>query len=124
MRPFDPAADAGRLAGLLTVIGPDPVSEADVHAWMAGENAETVSESVIAPDGSAYADVYRQPWHPAGEFTGRVVVAPHLRRRGTGARLLDHINRFAAGNGGSLLTGRVREDDPDSLRFAEHQGFS
>lgn len=123
MRPFDPTADAGRLADLLTAIGPDPVSEADVRAWTAGENPQTAFDGVLADDNLAYADVYRQPWHTPGEFTGRVLVAPERRRNGLGTALLDHICDFAVRHGAAVLAGRVREDDADGRRFAERHGF-
>ncbi len=123
MRPFDPGADAGRLAELLTAIGPDPVSETDVRTWLAGENPETVYDGVLSEDGRAFADVYRQPWHPPGEFTGRVLVAAEQRRHGIGTALLEHLSHFAVRHNGTVLTGRVREDDADGRRFADRHGF-
>ena len=123
MRPFDSAADAWRLAELMTATGPEPVSEADVRAWMAGESPQTVFDAVIAEHGGAYAEAYRQPWHTPGEFTGRILVAPQRRRHGLGAALLDHITDFAVRHGATALAGRVREDDADGRRFADRHGF-
>lgn len=124
MRPFAPETDAAALAALVTATGPEPLSEADIRAWLAGANPQTVFSAVIADDGLAYADVYRQPWHPEGEYAGRVLVAPSRRGQGLGTELFGHVVDFASGHGGTLLTGRVRENDADGRRFAERHGFT
>jgi GNAT superfamily N-acetyltransferase len=126
MRQIDPTDDndLAALAELMSESRPEPVTVAEVRSWMAGENPETVFCGVFHPDSRAYADVYRQPWHPAGEFTSRVMVTNAERRRGLGTELLRHITAFAADHGATLISGRVREDDEAGVAFAERHGYT
>jgi mycothiol synthase len=51
-------------------------------------------------------------------------VLPEHRGQGVGAAIYRGLSEHARSRGLSSLWGRIREDDPESRRFAEHRGFS
>lgn len=70
--------------------------------------------------GSAVGAVFAQ--RPGRVFT-LVTVLPEQRRRGAGSALYDAISTWAAEQGLSELEAPVRDNDPESLAFAERRGF-
>jgi mycothiol synthase len=72
------------------------------------------------PAGSAVAVV--QPERPDRVFT-LVAVLREQRRRGVGSALYESISGWAAERGLDELEVEVRDDDPESLAFAQRRGF-
>jgi GNAT superfamily N-acetyltransferase len=123
IRDFDEAADIETLAALWSAGEPEPITVGWLRSWLAGGNDDTVYTGVMATDAVAYAHAYRQPWHRAGEFTARVMVAEEDRRRGIGTRLLAHLEEFVRVHHGTALVGVVRDDRPEGQAFARQHGF-
>ncbi len=122
LRAFDLSRDDVALAALLTANSEEPETVADVHAWFGNEVTGSVWYGVMATDGLAYADVYRQPWHDPQQFACRVLVAEADRRHGIGRRLLAEISDFARAHGAKTLRGPVRENSPAGRAFADLHG--
>src|SRR5438874_5351580 len=70
--------------------------------------------------GSAAGAVFAQ--RPRRVFT-LITVLPEQRRRGAGAALYEAISTWAAGQGLSELEAPIRDNDPESIAFAERRGF-
>jgi mycothiol synthase len=63
-------------------------------------------------------------WHrPRHVALTEFSVLPEHRRRGAGTALLDAVSRWARERDATELVGEVREDDPESLGWAERRGF-
>jgi RimJ/RimL family protein N-acetyltransferase len=69
------------------------------------------------------ADVEREIWMQPGHFRLRLVVDTGWRNQGIGTQLLAEGVRFAQIQGVSRLESSVRDNAPESLRFAERRGF-
>jgi len=88
--------------------------QAEAMVWL-------LAEEGIATRGAAYA---LTGWHtPPQRAIGAVLVAPGERGAGTGDRLLDAIEGWAAEQGATELEGPVQEDDEGSLAWAAHRGY-
>lgn len=86
--------------------------------------AETVW--LLASDGSEElgAAVALTGWYsPPHAARADVRVPPPARGRGTALALYRVVSEWAAARGATELTGEVWEDDPESLAWAERQGF-
>jgi mycothiol synthase len=64
-----------------------------------------------------------RPSSIAGSQYSMARVLPEYRRRGVGAAILLELSERARQSGHTSLWGRIREDDPESRRFAERRGF-
>jgi GNAT superfamily N-acetyltransferase len=65
-----------------------------------------------------------RPSSIAGSLYAMARVLPEDRRHGVGSALYVALSEHARGAGLSSLWGRIREDDAESRRFAEHRGFN
>jgi ribosomal protein S18 acetylase RimI-like enzyme len=79
-------------------------------------------------DGTPVAAAYygEAEWsHYPGKYMIGVEVIPEYRRLGWGTAVYDHIWGALTGRDPkpTVLTTYAREDDPDSMRFAEKRGF-
>ncbi len=79
-------------------------------------------------DGTPVAAAYygEAEWsHYPGKYMIGVEVIPEYRRLGWGTAVYDHIWSALTGRDPkpTVLTAYAREDDPDSMRFAEKRGF-
>jgi GNAT superfamily N-acetyltransferase len=127
LRPLEPETDLPRLAELTTLLTPEQVTaemleEAERHRPEGG-----IRRRVVAVDEAGqiagFGQAGRPPWARPGLFWLRVLVDPGMRRRGIGATLYRALLEFTGEQKGSTLAGVVRDDSPDSLRFAEQRGF-
>ena len=67
---------------------------------------------------------YAVAWHVADESEiANLAVAPHARRRGIGALLLDRILRAAAAFGAKTVFLEVRESNEEARKLYEARGF-
>jgi mycothiol synthase len=106
---------------------PEPADEegliADYADWKR-QAPETVW--LLAEDAGAAVGAARLTpgWHsPPGVARADVRVLPEARGRGFGSALLDELQRRADPLGAPTLELEVRDDDPQSLAWAERHGF-
>jgi mycothiol synthase len=106
---------------------PEPADEegliADYADWKR-QAPETVW--LLAEDAGAAVGAARLTpgWHsPPGVARADVRVLPEARGRGFGSALLDELQRRADSLGAPTLELEVRDDDPQSLAWAERHGF-
>jgi mycothiol synthase len=79
---------------------------------------------ILAYDGSAAAGIgVGRPSSIAGSLYAMARVLPEHRGRGIGSALYVALSAHARGSRRTSLWGRIREDDSQSRRFAEHRGF-
>jgi GNAT superfamily N-acetyltransferase len=123
LREFDLDRDVTVLSALLSESTGEDVSVTETREWFAKRVSGSVFCGVVATDGTAYADTFRQPWHADGQFTARVYVAGEDRGRGLGTRLLTEITDYARTHGAGHMRGLVSERNADGVRFAERHGF-
>jgi mycothiol synthase len=119
----------------------EPCSPAQHEAWVqimervTGEvfEVEELTYSMQSDDESAWILAYLDD-EPVGIGVGlrssvarsqysMARVLPERRRQGVGAALLLELSKRARRSGRISLWGRIREDDPESRRFAERRGF-
>ncbi len=121
-------ADYLRVASLLSLGYPEPVTPAQVREWRIHEPPGRVSYRVVAEDADGwvigYAHALRDSWAAPGLFWVHVAVDPSARRHGLGARLYDDVASFARSHGAALLRAEARDALPEGLRFATRHGFS
>lgn len=121
-------ADLSAFAALHTEVTPeDPASPEDM-SWGdatyppgAARFLAEIDGRVIGAASAGRVFVY-PPEYP--DFWATITVAPEVRRRGIGQRLLVAISDHAHDSGKSGLTFRVSEDRPESVAFLEHRSFT
>jgi mycothiol synthase len=64
-----------------------------------------------------------RPSSIAGSQYSMCRVLPECRRQGVGTAILLELSKWARQSGQTSLWGRIREDDPESRRFADRHGF-
>jgi RimJ/RimL family protein N-acetyltransferase len=74
-------------------------------------------------DGEPVGTGVGRPSSLAGSNFAAIRVLPESRRGGVGSALLAALSQHALGGGRTKLWGRIRDDDAESLSFAEHRGF-
>jgi mycothiol synthase len=88
--------------------------QAEDMAWfVASDDGEDVAA------GFAYVGWHSEP----GTGTGEALVLPDRRGTGAGSALFRHIAGWVADRGCVVLETSVREDDPESLAWADRRGF-
>jgi len=70
-----------------------------------------------------YGYCVHENWLPAGQFDVGLIVARDRRGKGIGQALFADAQDFLQQQKAENLTGEVRDDDPNALRFAEKRGF-
>jgi mycothiol synthase len=106
-----------------TSAGAEAGTAADYRDWrrQAGEMAWLLAELDGEPAGTAVA---LTGWHsPPRVGRLELTVAPPLRRRGVGGELLRAAGAWLRDRGCDEATAPVREDDPESLAWAERRGY-
>jgi RimJ/RimL family protein N-acetyltransferase len=74
-------------------------------------------------DGAPVGTGVGRPSSLAGSNFAAIRVLPESRGRGVGSALLAAVSEHARAGGQTKLWGRIRDDDTESLAFAEHRGF-
>jgi mycothiol synthase len=74
-------------------------------------------------DGEPVGTGVGRPSSLAGSNFAAIRVLPASRRRGVGSALLAAVSEHARAGGRTKLWGRIRDDDTESLAFAERRGF-
>lgn len=139
LRPAEPERDFGQLAALFSSWETNPSNESGLKEWYAGKQASGI-RLVVAADADGQIGglncLYARDSLPAQRWDGYLLVAAGLRRQGLGRQLyadwmqaalaltptLSQREREADAPPLRLYIG-VRDDDPDSLAFAERRGF-
>lgn len=128
IRVADPAADYPRVAELLTLVDPQPITAAMLHEWDTRQAEGQIRRRAVATtaDGAivAYSVVLHESWKPAGRFLLWLMVDPAARRQGIGTQVYDESLQFARQQGAQVLESEVREaNGPAVLEFARQRGF-
>lgn len=112
---------------LVNTILPDPVTIERVREWDRNFPRDGIRRQMVALDESnaivGCNEAAHRPNMVPRSFLVEVIVAPDCRRRGIGARLYDNAVEFARAQGATRLTCKVRDHNPDWLRFAHARGF-
>jgi len=127
LRPVNPQTDFPRMAELMSLNEPEPVTIEDLNKWLKQAASERIQRRTAALDEQGYLlgsnNTGRDPWMTPGRFWIEVVVNPAVSRQGIGARLYTDALEFAQAQGATSLENEVRDDLPDMLRFWAKRGF-
>jgi GNAT superfamily N-acetyltransferase len=99
----------------------DPVLPQDLHGWLESLDER---ESFVAEEGGEVvggAWIATERGRPTPE--ARVLVPRPHRKRGVGTALFAAVSGWARERGHTHVEARVRETEPEALRFAEQRGF-
>lgn len=70
-----------------------------------------------------YGHAWRAPWSPAGTLFESIIVDTDKRRLGIGGALYETLEAYVRKVGAGSVVYEVRDNDPDSQRFAAARGF-
>lgn len=70
-----------------------------------------------------YAHAWRAPWSPPGVLYEQIIVDRSYRQSGAGRAIFEELMSYSAEVGAHRVTADVRDNDPDSVRFAAARGF-
>lgn len=81
--------------------------------------------AAVGPDGGmvGYGVAGRIPSEQPGRFKVRVITDPDHRCHGAGRLLADAVERTALDLGATWFDSHVRDNDPESLAFAQRRGY-
>jgi GNAT superfamily N-acetyltransferase len=120
--------DYPRVAELLSMGYPEPVSAEQVRAWRENGPPGRISLRLVATDTTGvvvgYAHALRDAWAIPGLFWVHVGVHPAARAKGIGARLYADVAGFARDHGATILRGEVRDAVAEGQRFAARHEYS
>lgn len=116
--------DVERVALLLTEYRPEPVTADRLREWHRNAPADRIVHMAMTTDGSGYADTFRDPSHPEGDFLARVLVTAPACGRGAGGALLADLEDFARAHGGLRLCAGVDESVTAGMAFATKHGYT
>lgn len=128
LRPLNPTTDLPRLAELHSLVESEPVTVAILQDREQKWPEESARLNLVATDGTGailgYGNAARKPHDAPGLFWGVAIVDPIACHRGIGTALLRAVEAFAKAHGGVRMKSEVRDNDSESLRFAEKQGYA
>lgn len=125
IRLLNPEADYPVVAELLSLYRGEPVSAAQLHEWDKVAPQDRIYEAAVAIEGDVvgFGSVARVPWLPPGQFGWTLIVDPDFRRWGIGSALADWLEERGAAHDAQVYETLVRDDEEESLEFAEKRGF-
>jgi GNAT superfamily N-acetyltransferase len=116
-------AELPRWVTALNATGAEPGTVEDYLDWRRQSSATTWLLASLG-DGDVATAVALTGWHvPQGVGRLELHVAPESRRRGIGSQLLRAAGGWFHARETTEALVPVREDDPDSLAWAERRGF-
>ena len=127
IRPVNPATDLARIAELTNTVHPDSETVDLLREDLARQLDGRFMRSLVAsvPDEAVvgYALVDHVPWQPAGRFWVWVTADQRWRGQGIGSTLFAQVLSLATEQRAAILATQVRDDQPESLAFAERRNF-
>lgn len=127
LRALNPETDFAALAGLLSLIEPEPVTEAILQERERKRPADEQRHRVIAVNEAAtiigYGSARTEKWSKQETFDLYLIVEPAWRNQGIGTRLYEEVEAFAGAHGAQSLQANVRDDCASCLQFARQRGF-
>src|SRR5687768_15519517 len=128
LRILDPQTDYKRVAEIINVYEPEPVTVEQMHEWDAHDFKEQVHRRTVAVDTDGhimgYGAVMHTPWMKAGNFQVQALVDPAYLKQGIGTRLHADNLEFVRQNGATSLMAWVFEDQTAGVHFAEKHNFT
>jgi GNAT superfamily N-acetyltransferase len=128
IRAFEYPRDVERITTIANMTRSEPLTVENVLASERTRAAETVAIRLAAvnTDGLTvgYGEGFRSPWDTAGLFAVELVVDTAWRRRSAGALLWEALAGRLTTAGATRLEVEIRDNDPDSERFAQARGFA
>src|SRR5690349_20819951 len=127
LRPADPQNDYAAVADIINTFESQPIRADTLREWDQITRQGALRRRMVAVEDNqivGYSVVSHNVWDKAGDYITWLVVDPRRRGHGVGARLLEDATAFAGGCGATSFSGVVRDNDADSLRFAEKRGFA
>jgi GNAT superfamily N-acetyltransferase len=128
LRILDPQTDYERVAEIINVYEPEPVTAERMAEWDARDFDGQIRRRTVAVDASGhivgYGAVMHTPWMKAGNFQLQALVDPAYLKQGIGTRLHADNLEIARQNGATSLMAWVFEDQTAGVRFAEKHNFT
>lgn len=128
IRLLDPQTDYERVAEIINFYEPEPVTAERIAEWDARDFDGQIRRRSVAVDAGGhivgYGAVMHTPWMKAGNFQLQALVDPAHCKQGIGTCIHADNLEFARQNGATSLMVWVFEDQAQSVRFAEKQGFT
>jgi GNAT superfamily N-acetyltransferase len=128
IRPINPETDFARIAELLSVEGPEPVSIEELfeeeNTMLPGDIRHHLVAVAKNNQLVGYGLPKRTRGEPAGYFHLIVLVDPNFRRCGIGSILYDHLLQFVQDHSATKLFCNILEKSADCLSFAYQRGFT
>lgn len=127
IRVADPAADYERIAELISLAEPEPITADTIHEWDKRMSPGKIRRRAVAtlPNGRiiGYSLVLHESWMPEGRFLVWMIIDPEERQHGIGATFYDEALQFALDSGAEVIESEVQESNTEALRFAERLGY-
>lgn len=125
-RAMDIGVDAAEMARLYSYTVAEPITAKTAREWWTLREGEIrFTTLAVSENGQTigYWDVDRETWMKPGHFYIKLIVAPEARGCGLGTQMYTDALRVAREYGAMYLESSVREEDAESIRFAEQRGF-
>lgn len=105
-----------------------PITVDQIRQWFQYNPPGRVQRRMVSVDGNdavtGYGGYVHEADAPNQHFTVWVIVASDLHGQGIGSALWDTLVKDLREQGATRLFSDVRDNDPQSLAFAEHRGFA
>ncbi|HMN59344.1 MAG TPA: GNAT family N-acetyltransferase [Anaerolinea sp.] len=128
IRLAQPETDIPAIAALINAYETEPVSPERIRQMIDHMPPGRITQRKVAVDKDdhviGYGYCVHENWLPPGQFDVGMIVARERRGNGIGQALFTDAQEYLRQQNAKNLTSEVRDDDPESLRFAEKRGFS
>lgn len=127
LRPMEDT-DIPRIAELITMFAAEPITAEDLTYRYQMAPQERIQQSMIALDEQGclvgFSQITHNPWMASGKFWITVTVDRERHNQGIGSLLYTTALQFAESQGACQLGSEIREDQQETLRFAQQRGFT
>jgi GNAT superfamily N-acetyltransferase len=128
LRPLRYPDDLERTVAIYNTWSLEPTTIERALEWEAGAAAETRRYRYVAESRAGevvgYVEATHAPWSEPGRYEVELCVDVRWRRRGVGAALWRAALAWLRAEGATRAEVELRDNDPDSARFAEAQRFT
>lgn len=122
-----PDTDLPAITALINAYETEPVSPEAIRRMFDHMPPGRITQRKVAVDKDdqviGYGYCVHENWLPDGQFDVGMIVTQDRRGQGIGRALFADAQEFLGQQNAKKLTSEVRDDDPESLRFAEKRGF-